>query len=464
MAYEGQHIGISEQGILDDLLHLTSGSLGAVDQLLTQAAQALRDQVCAKGRVSAALVEQNQTAAHGLAWLATYAEALKQMQQWAEKLNADSRFGAVEALILQIAFGEYLCQIHGGIPISQSEIIRSHDMGISDAEAQGFVTKEVGLLIQDGNTQKARLRLVALMQENNADVTVGISGLDEELEMIRDQFRRYARERIEPVAHEWHLKDELIPMEIIDELAEMGVFGLTIPEINEDWIQQFADGLSTVARKFNCPLVGGDLSSGPLQIAIQVHGLVPEGQATLRSGAQIGDSILVTGTLGDAAVALLGLGYQSHLDSNLELLGRADPQPLFERYFSPSPRVEFAIGCRGLVNAAIDISDGLLSDLSHILRASGFGAEIEEVTLPFSATAQACLSEKMLLQACLNGGDDYELCLIVSQDLKDRVFQAAQKFDLPLTEVGIIKDVDGIRLKARDETMVAVKSDGYIHF
>lgn len=240
--------------------------------------------------------------------------------------------------------------------------------------------------------------------------------------------------------------------------------GLTIPEINEDWIQQFADGLSTVARKFNCPLVGGDLSSGPLQIAIQVHGLVPEGQATLRSGAQIGDSILVTGTLGDAAVALLGLGYQSHLDSNLELLGRADPQPLFERYFSPSPRVEFAIGCRGLVNAAIDISDGLLSDLSHILRASGFGAEIEEVTLPFSATAQACLSEKMLLQACLNGGDDYELCLVVSQDLKDRVFQAAKKFDLPLTEVGIIKDVDGVRLKARDGTMVAVKSDGYIHF
>ena len=106
--------------------------------------------------------------------------------------------------------------------------------------------------------------------------------------------------------------------------------------------------------------------------------------------------------MGDAAVALLGLGYQSHLESGLELLGRADPQPLFERYFSPSPRVEFAIGCRGLVNAAIDISDGLLSDLSHILRASGLGAEIEEVTLPSSATAQACLSEKMLLQACLN--------------------------------------------------------------
>lgn len=240
--------------------------------------------------------------------------------------------------------------------------------------------------------------------------------------------------------------------------------GLTTPEIKEDWIEQFADGLSTLARKFNCPLVGGDLSSGPLQIAIQVHGLVPEGLATLRSGAQIGDSILVTGTLGDAAVALLGLGYQSHLGSDLELHRRADPHPLFERYFSPSPRVEFAIGCRGLVNAAIDVSDGLVSDLSHILKASGFGAEIEEAALPFSATAQACLSEKMLSQACLNGGDDYELCLVVSQDLKDRVFQVAERYELPLTEVGIIKDVHGVRLKTRDGTMVAVKSDGYTHF
>lgn len=240
--------------------------------------------------------------------------------------------------------------------------------------------------------------------------------------------------------------------------------GLTIPEIKEDWIQQFAAGLSTLARKFNCPLVGGDLSSGPLQIAIQVHGLVPEGLATLRSGAQIGDSILVTGTLGDAAVALLGLGYESHLGSDFKLHGRADPQPLFGRYFFPSPRIEFAIGCRGLVNSAIDISDGLVSDLSHILRASGLGAEIEEAALPFSATAQACLSEKMLSQACLNGGDDYELCLLVSQDLKDRVFQVAKRYDLPLTEVGIIKDIDGVRLRTRDGRMVAVKNDGYTHF
>lgn len=230
MAYEGQQIGISEHGVLQDLLDLTASSLAAVDRLLSLAQHAVRDQVSAEGRISAQLLEQNQTSAHGLAWLATYALSLTQMQSWAEKLHKDDTFGEVEALILQITFGEYLSQIQGGIPISQSEMIRLQDIGLSQDEQHAFVTKEVEILTQSGNTQKVRLRLVALMQENSADVTVGISGLDEELEMIRDQFRRYARERIEPEAHEWHLKDELIPMEIIEELAEMGVFGLTIPE------------------------------------------------------------------------------------------------------------------------------------------------------------------------------------------------------------------------------------------
>ena len=230
MAYEGQQIGISEHGVLQDLLDLTASSLAAVDRLLSLAQHAVRDQVSAEGRISAQLLEQNQTSAHGLAWLATYALSLTQMQSWAEKLHKDDTFGEVEALILQITFGEYLSQIQGGIPISQSEMIRLQDIGLSQDEQHAFVTKEVEILTQSGNTQKVRLRLVALMQENSADVTVGISGLDEELEMIRDQFRRYSRERIEPEAHEWHLKDELIPMEIIEELAEMGVFGLTIPE------------------------------------------------------------------------------------------------------------------------------------------------------------------------------------------------------------------------------------------
>ncbi|PHQ81788.1 MAG: acyl-CoA dehydrogenase, partial [Thalassobium sp.] len=130
----------------------------------------------------------------------------------------------------QIAFGEYLWQIYGGIPMSQGEIVRLQDIGLTQDQMRGLMTPEIQTLTQEGNTQAARMRLVALMQEHSADITVGRSGLDDELEMIREQFRRFAVEKVEPFAHDWHLNDELIPMEIIEELAEMGVFGLTIPE------------------------------------------------------------------------------------------------------------------------------------------------------------------------------------------------------------------------------------------
>ncbi|MGA0301831.1 MAG: acyl-CoA dehydrogenase family protein, partial [Paracoccaceae bacterium] len=140
------------------------------------------------------------------------------------------RFGETEQLILQISFGEYLNQILGGIPMSQNEIVRLSDLGLTSEDTAVLADDSVMALVSNGNAQGARLRLVELMQENNADVIVGASGLDEELEMIREQFRRYSLDRIEPVAHEWHLNDELIPMEIIEELAELGVFGLTIPE------------------------------------------------------------------------------------------------------------------------------------------------------------------------------------------------------------------------------------------
>jgi (2S)-methylsuccinyl-CoA dehydrogenase len=176
------------------------------------------------------LVEAEQTAAHGLAWLATYVEALAQMQVWAEKLLADNKFGEVEQLIHQIAFGEYLWQIYGGIPMNQGEILRLQDIGLTQDQMRMMMEPSVQTLTQHANTQAARLRLVDLMQERSAEVTVGATGLDDELDMIREQFRRYAVEKVEPFAHEWHLKDELIPMSVIDELAEMGVFGLTIPE------------------------------------------------------------------------------------------------------------------------------------------------------------------------------------------------------------------------------------------
>ena len=216
--------------ILTDLRSLTAQALPIVDNVFDTAKSTLRAMVTDDGHISGALIEANQTAAHGVAWLATYTNALHQMQGWANRLVADGKFGEVEQLIHQIAFAEYLLQIAGGIQMNQGEVVRLQDMGLGADAAATLSTPAITALTQTGNTQAVRTRLVVLMQEQAANITVGASGLDEELEMIREQFRRFTLEKVEPFAHDWHLKDELIPMEIIEELAEMGVFGLTIPE------------------------------------------------------------------------------------------------------------------------------------------------------------------------------------------------------------------------------------------
>ena len=230
MAHDGQDMTLKQSPLLDDLLALTAAALPAVEGVLARAKEAVRATVTDGDRISGKLIEENQTAAHGLAWLATYAQSLQQMQNWAERLQADGKFGEVEQLIHQIAFGEYLWQIYGGIPMSQGEILRLQDIGLSQDDMRALMEPAVMTLTQSGNTQAARLALVELMQVHSANITVGASGLDDELEMIREQFRRFSIDRIEPHAHDWHLKDQLIPLEIIDEMAEMGVFGLTIPE------------------------------------------------------------------------------------------------------------------------------------------------------------------------------------------------------------------------------------------
>ena len=212
-------------GVMTDLLGLTAKALPEVEALFERGREALRERVSTAGKISAAAMEQHQFAAHSLSWLATYTEALRQLRAWAARLEADGRFGEMEGLILQIGFGEYLSQIYGGIPMSQGEMARLGDLGISAAPGAA-----ASLLMAEGNTPAARMRLVALMRDNHGRATFGASGLDDELEMIRDQFRRFADEKVAPHAHGWHLRDELIPMEIIEALAEMGVFGLTIPE------------------------------------------------------------------------------------------------------------------------------------------------------------------------------------------------------------------------------------------
>ncbi|WP_170550891.1 acyl-CoA dehydrogenase family protein [Ruegeria atlantica] len=231
MAHDGQDMTqMTTSAILPDLLTLTRAALPAVEAVFERARESVRGIVTADGRVSGALIEANQTAAHGLSWLATYNQSLQQMQRWAEALDADGKFGEMEQLLHQIAFGEYLHQVAGGIPMNQGEVVRLQDMGLGWDALSGFQCTEVQTLMAQANTQAARTQLVGLMADQAGSTMFGASGLDEELEMIRDQFRRYAQEKVEPNAHDWHLKDELIPIEIIEELAEMGVFGLTIPE------------------------------------------------------------------------------------------------------------------------------------------------------------------------------------------------------------------------------------------
>jgi len=230
MAHDGQDFSMTHSIDTLNLLSLTQAVLPTLDGLLTQAKEKLRDTVSENGRISARKIEENQTFAHGVAWLATYVESLRQMHIWGTNLSQNGTFGETEKLILQIAFGEYLAQIFGGIAMNQGEVVRPHDFGLTPTDIAAAQTDAVTTLLQRGNTQDARTRLVALMQEHSANVTVGHSGLDEELEMIRDQFRKFTVDRVLPHAHEWHLNDELIPMDLINELAELGVFGLTIPE------------------------------------------------------------------------------------------------------------------------------------------------------------------------------------------------------------------------------------------
>ncbi len=230
MAHDGQDLTMTNSALLPDLTALTAASVAPAEKILETATDALRALVTKDGRVSAGLIEANQAAAHGLSWLATYVESLRQMQKWAERLTEDGKFGKMEQLILQIGFGEYLNHISGGIPMSQNEMFRLTDLGLGLDALAPLQTDAVKTLMTKGNTQAARMELVALMRDNAGHATFGATGLDEDLEMIREQFRRYADDRVVPNAHEWHLKDELIPMEIIEELGEMGVFGLTIPE------------------------------------------------------------------------------------------------------------------------------------------------------------------------------------------------------------------------------------------
>lgn len=220
--------GNTDTPLIDGLVEMATRALPAAEQLYAETRQSVGQLVIKDGRVSGALVEQNQTAVHGLSWVATYVEGLRQMLAWAERLSEEDRLGELEQLMVQAAFGEYLSQLSGGISISQLEIVRPVDLGVSDDALHTFISDaDVQALMAQGNTEPVRARIAALIEDNH----FGAPGLsDETLDMVRDQFRRFAEEQVTPYAHNWHLKDELIPIEVVEQMAELGVFGLTVPE------------------------------------------------------------------------------------------------------------------------------------------------------------------------------------------------------------------------------------------
>ena len=203
--------------------------VAAVDALFADARRAVAERVMQDGRAVPRALDREQRATHGLAWLATYVEALRQLAAYAERLTASGDFGEIEELLVRIGSGEYLAQIFGGIAMSQGEIVRLADLGLPPAAAAARMTPAVEHLIAFGNTAPRRARLVELIRLQH-EATIGACGLDETLDSIREEMRKFADDEVVPHAHQWHLRNEYIPLDIIGQMSELGVFSLTIAE------------------------------------------------------------------------------------------------------------------------------------------------------------------------------------------------------------------------------------------
>jgi len=200
----------------------------AVSALLGDAAAAVRIRVIKDGKIASSLLDREQHAAHGLAWLATYAEIVRQLHAYAKRMTDAGRFGETEELLVRIGLGETLAQIFGGIPMNQAEFVRLQALGLGDEKIERRKSDTIKALIAEGTRPETRARLAGLIGESGG--VIGDDGLDETLNAMRTEMRRFANDEVLPHAHEWHLKNAYIPLEVIAHMAELGVFGLTIPE------------------------------------------------------------------------------------------------------------------------------------------------------------------------------------------------------------------------------------------
>ena len=212
-----------------ELIPLLDEAAKAATTLRDRAVEAVAAKVSQGGKIDSALLEREQHAAHGLAWIATYVEAIVQLASYARRMESEGRFGEMESLLAQIAAGEYLSQLFGGVMMSQGETARLHELGVKEADHMGFLTPSVRALIQ-GTRPETRARVVALIKESQGTATFGDTGLDETLQAIRDEMRRFSDAEVVPHAQDWHLKDQYVPLPLIAQMSELGVFSLTLPE------------------------------------------------------------------------------------------------------------------------------------------------------------------------------------------------------------------------------------------
>lgn len=232
---------------------------------------------------------------------------------------------------------------------------------------------------------------------------------------------------------------------------------LAMPRVDETWLEGFSRGLFALADESGCELVGGDTTRGPLNICITVFGEVPQGEALLRSGARAGDEIYVSGTLGDARLALEVFRGTVSVSPQVFETARA-------RMEQPTPRIALGQALRHIASSAIDVSDGLLGDLGHILRASGVGASIDTVVASGLIQAAVALDDERKLEYVLAGGDDYELAFTAPASLRDAVRAAAQAARTPVTRIGRIETQPGLRLLDAQGRPIARSYGSFDHF
>lgn len=254
----------------------------------------------------------------------------------------------------------------------------------------------------------------------------------------------------------------------LSDLAAMGAspawvsLALTLPTDDRDFVTAFIDGFVALASQHRVALIGGDMTRGPLSITLTVHGFIPDGQALLRSGAQAGDGVFVTGTLGDAAAGLRLLSERQSPD-----IGEAQSQQraqLIERLDRPMPRIAAGQILRGLASACIDVSDGLLADLGHVARSSGVAIEIDAENLPASSALFDQVRGDARIALQLGGGDDYELAFTVPPQHIDAVTRDLARLGCGVTRIGRVVEGDGVRALAADGVEIVLQGGGWDHF